>query len=129
MNRSLLISITSAVMMVSSCSSHSSEQTHNQGSQQSHDSAVTQDGRLSMTLAKESLIYSLDKGEISRCLQVSERGPEVNSQGVQQMVRLFSCDNGNYLAMNIFKTDYPTQVHLFDSNQKPIYSNIIIDTY
>lgn len=82
-----------------------------------------------MTLAKESLIYSLDKGAISRCLQVSERGPEVNSQGVQQMVRLFSCDNGNYLAMNIFKTDYPTQVHLFDSNQKPIYSNIIIDTY
>ena len=128
MKRPFLIPFAFAVMLTASCSSHS-EQIQNKETQPSGDSAVTQDGRLSMTLATDSLIYSLDKGEISRCKQVSERGPEVNSQGVQQMVRLFSCDNGNFVALNIFKIDYPTQVHVFDSNQKPIYTNIISNTY
>lgn len=128
MKRPFLIPFAFAIMLTVSCSSHS-EQIQNQETQPSGDSAVTQDGRLSMTLATDSLIYSLDKGDISRCKQVSERGPEVNSQGVQQMVRLFSCDNGNFVALNIFKINYPTQVHVFDSNQKPIYTNIISNTY
>jgi hypothetical protein len=129
MNRLLITPIIFTILLVSSCRSHSVTSPHDEESQQSHDSAITQDGRLSMTLTNESLIYSLDKGEIQRCSQVSERGPQVNSQGVQQMVRLFSCDNGNFFAMNIFKSDYPTQVHVFDSSQKRIYTNIISEAY